>query len=81
MFMSLTNEPLTGIKDVDTQHGWLVDVTNRLHDEFAIGSRGTTTSSWKKNSSSASAIRKPIRTKPMHIARNGRLCPTAAIDD
>jgi hemerythrin len=35
MFMSWTDALLTGIKDVDTQHKWLVDATNRLHDELS----------------------------------------------
>src|SRR5574340_775497 len=35
MFMPWSDELLTGIKDVDTQHKWLVDATNRLHDELS----------------------------------------------
>jgi len=35
MFMPWTDELLTGISEVDTQHKWLVDATNRLHDELS----------------------------------------------
>lgn len=35
MFMPWNDELLTGIKDVDIQHKWLVDATNRLHDELS----------------------------------------------
>lgn len=35
MFMPWSDELLTGIKDVDTQHKWLVDATNRLHAELS----------------------------------------------
>jgi hemerythrin len=35
MFMPWNDELLTGITDVDTQHKWLVDATNRLHDELS----------------------------------------------
>lgn len=35
MFMPWTDELLTGISDVDSQHKWLVDATNRLHDELS----------------------------------------------
>jgi hemerythrin len=35
MFMPWNDELLTGIEDVDTQHKWLVDATNRLHDELS----------------------------------------------
>jgi hemerythrin len=34
MFMPWNDELLTGRKDVDTHHRWLVDATNRLHDEL-----------------------------------------------
>lgn len=35
MFMPWTDELLTGISEVDSQHKWLVDATNRLHDELS----------------------------------------------
>src|SRR5512145_3083876 len=35
MFVPWNDELLTGIEDVDTQHKWLVDATNRLHDELS----------------------------------------------
>lgn len=35
MFMPWNDELLTGIAEVDTQHKWLVDATNRLHDELS----------------------------------------------
>lgn len=35
MFMPWNDALLTGIGDVDTQHKWLVDATNRLHDELS----------------------------------------------
>ena len=35
MFMPWNDELLTGIEEVDAQHRWLVDATNRLHDELS----------------------------------------------
>jgi hemerythrin len=34
VFMPWTNELLTSVDKVDEQHKWLVDLTNRLHDEI-----------------------------------------------
>jgi hemerythrin len=35
MFFPWTEELLTGIAEVDEQHKWLVDTTNKLHDELS----------------------------------------------
>lgn len=35
MFMPWNDELLTGISEIDSQHKWLVDATNRLHDELS----------------------------------------------
>jgi hemerythrin len=35
MFMPWNDDLLTGIAEVDSQHKWLVDATNRLHDELS----------------------------------------------
>lgn len=35
MFMPWNDELLTGISEIDSQHKWLVEATNRLHDELS----------------------------------------------
>ncbi|MDR2924576.1 MAG: bacteriohemerythrin [Azoarcus sp.] len=37
-FMAWSDEFVLGIASIDEQHRWLVDTTNRLHDEFASDS-------------------------------------------
>ncbi len=34
-FMSWTDDFLTGIQQIDDQHRWLVDATNKLHDAIS----------------------------------------------
>lgn len=36
-FWPWTSELEVGIKEIDEQHRWLVDLTNKLHDAFQAG--------------------------------------------